>query len=293
MRIAFLNRGRVHPGGDLVALDETMAALRKRGHTCVETGWDRAALKAGGFDLAHIYHCNFDWSWGNYEAVRDVGLKYVLTPIYYPQLWSGISRDQLGLQLSRAEYILPFSNREIDQMRAESMWTERWHYAVIPNGTSPKFHDLNHTTLTTHPSVLCVSARGLEDKGIPMVRRICERLGVDFFPACEVLPDQLRKWYDRSLVFVNASTSERMSLTTGEALCAGCRVLDTNQNWGGEHYPGLVRFDPTDEGQLERLIRWALVSPHWDYRPNEFARTLTWDYHAECLERVYKEVCNA
>lgn len=284
MRIAFLNRGRVHPGGDLVALDETMAALRKRGHTCVETGWDRAALKAGGFDLAHIYHCNFDWSWGNYEAVRDVGLKYVLTPIYYPYF----CEDYVEKMSWSASAILPFSITEKKAMT--HFGPTKW--VVIPNGTSSKFHGPNHTPMTTRSSVLCVSARGLEDKGVPMVRRICERLDADFFPACEVLPDQLRKWYDKSLVFVNASTSERMSLTTGEALCAGCRVLDTNQNWGGEHYPGLVRFDPTDEWQLERLIRWALVSPHWDYRPNEFARTLTWDYHAECLERVYKEVCN-
>lgn len=287
MRIAFLNRGRVHPGGDLVALDETMTALRKRGHTCVETGWDRERLKTGGFNLAHIYHCNFDWSWGNYEAVRDVGLKYVLTPIYYPgPLLSGIQGHQWDAILRYASAVTPFSRKECSEIgfRADSA-------VIIPNGTSPKFHGLNHTLLTTQPSVLCVSARGKEDKGIPMVERICKRLNVRFNCVYGVPQENARAWYEWSLVFVNASTSERMSLTTGEALCAGCRVLDTNQNWGGEHYPGLVRFDPTDEGQLERLIRWALVSPHWDYRPNEFARTLTWEYHAECLERVYKEVC--
>lgn len=288
MRIAFLNRGRVHPGGDLVALDATMAALRKRGHTCVETGWDRLALKAGLFDLAHIYHCNFDWSWGNYEAVRDVGLKYVLTPIYYPgPLLSGINLRQLNSITLDAAMICPFTTYEGLFIDVQSSRRIR----VIPNGTSPKFHGPNHTPLTTDQSVLCVSARGKEDKGIPMVERICKRLNVRFNCVYGVPQENARAWYEWSLVFVNASTSERMSLTTGEALCAGCRVLDTNQNWGGEHYPGLVRFDPTDEGQLERLIRWALVSPHWDYRPNEFARTLTWEYHAECLERVYKEVC--
>lgn len=291
MRIAFLNRGRVHPGGDLVALDETMAALRKRGHTCIETGWDRLALKAGLFDLAHIYHCNFDWSWGNYEAVRDVGLKYVLTPIYYPMLYSGITPGQLSEMVCNASAILPFSSEEAIPVDAGEYLRTRPRTTIIPNGTSSKFHDLNHTPMTTHPSVLCVSARGWEDKGVPMVERICKRLNVKFECATGYEGTDLESAYHTSLVFVNASTSERMSLTTGEALCTGCRVLDTNQNWGGEHYPGLVRFDPTNAGQLERLIRWALVSPHWDYRPNEFARTLTWDYHAECLERVYKEVC--
>lgn len=293
MRIAFLNRGRVHPGGDLVALDETMTALRKRGHTCVETGWDRERLKTGGFNLAHIYHCNFDWSWGNYEAVRDVGLKYVLTPIYYPNLYSGITPSQLSEMVCNASALLPFSSEEIIPVDAGKYLQSKIQRTIIPNGTSPKFHGPNHTPLTTDQSVLCVSARGKEDKGIPMVERICKRLNVRFNCVYGVPQENARAWYEWSLVFVNASTSERMSLTTGEALCAGCRVLDTNQNWGGEHYPGLVRFDPTDERQLERLIRWALVSPHWDYRPNEFARTLTWDYHAECLERVYKEVCNA
>ena len=57
MRICFLNRGRdAYPGGDAIALDATMAALRMRGHHCEETGWNRDAMRAGKFDLAHIQH---------------------------------------------------------------------------------------------------------------------------------------------------------------------------------------------------------------------------------------------
>ena len=55
MKIAFLNRGReTMEGGDCIALDATMAALRKRGIECEETGWDRQRMKNGNFDLAHI-----------------------------------------------------------------------------------------------------------------------------------------------------------------------------------------------------------------------------------------------
>ncbi len=91
-------------------------------------------------------------------------------------------------------------------------------------------------------------------------------------------------------MFVNASDSERMSLTIGEALCANCRVLATTGNWGNSWYQGLVTFDPKDESKLEHLIRWALASPTWDYRPNAAARCLTWEWVAMKIEAVYKEV---
>ena len=54
-------------------------------------------------------------------------------------------------------------------------------------------------------------------------------------------------------------------------------------------YPGSY-VDPTDEIHLEHLIKWALSSPEWDYRPNSAARCLTWAWVAEKLEGVYREV---
>ncbi len=119
LRICFLNRGReTMPGGDCIGLDATMDALRKRGHTCVETGWDRDAMRSGRFDLAHIQHCNFSWSWGNYEAVRDVGLPYVLVPVYYPgPLLSGITTDQLQQIVWNAKRVIPFSQYESTEIQ--------------------------------------------------------------------------------------------------------------------------------------------------------------------------------
>ena len=147
MRIAYLNRGReAFPGGSAVALDATMEALRRRGHVCEETGWDRARMIAGKFDLAHIFHCQFSWSYGNYEAVRDVGLPYVLTPVYYPgPLLCGITRHQMHEIVDNAAIVLPFSNKE----RSQYDWVvqssvsapelnRKWR--PIPNGTDVSFH---------------------------------------------------------------------------------------------------------------------------------------------------------
>ena len=139
------------------------------------------------------------------------------------------------------------------------------------------------------PVVLAVSARGDSDKNIPMLRRICQGANIPLTVASGISRSDLAAMYPEHMVFVNASESERMSLTIGEALCAGCRVLATQENWGNEWYPGLVTFDPTDELHLEHLIKWALSSPDWDYRPNTAARCLTWDWVAEKLEAVYRE----
>src|SRR5579864_8621335 len=132
MRIAFLNRGRdTHPGGDIVALDATMAALRKRGVECVKTGWDAEKIKE--FDLAHIWHCNFDWSWGNYQAVVKAGKKYVLTPLFYPDVYAGVDLGQITTMRDNATRMLPFTEREQKELGRSDRST------IIPCGTDPLF----------------------------------------------------------------------------------------------------------------------------------------------------------
>ncbi len=298
MRIAFLNRGReAHPGGDVIALDATMDALRKRGHTVDEIGW--VAEKLVNYDICHLMHCNFDWALGGYQAIQTAKKPYVLTPIYYPgPLLCGITREQLMETFINAAAITPFSHCEIDHIYSEIGGIDRPRflskYRVIPNATDELFHSDWPDTEAFRPNdVLCVSARGESDKNVTMVRRIADRLQCKFRLATELSREELKGAYIHSRVFVNASGSERMSLTIGEALCAGCRVLATDQNWGNSHYPGLVEFDPADENRLELLIKWALESPDWDYRPNSAARCITWDWVAGKLEEVYREVLNA
>lgn len=295
MRIAFLNRGRdVYPGGDVIALDATMNALRKRGVECIETGWDVDRLRGESFDLAHIFHCNFSWSWGNFEAVAlKAKLPYVLTPIYYPGLLAGISRSQITELLTTAKYILPFSRLEQDEIRADWFPTRNSKWEIIPNGTGLEFHysKLEEPLVGRH-GVLCVAARH-GDKNVDLVAGLCAELGFEFRCATDIEHSKLPAIYKRYRVFVNASGSERMSLTVGEALCAGCRVLSSQGNRGNEHYPGLVTFQTMGEGHrrtLKTLIKEAYMRADWDWRPNEAARKLTWDAVAVDLESVYKVV---
>ncbi len=293
LRVAFLNRGReTHPGGDVIALDATMEALRRKGVYCEETGWDVKKLTHGNFDLAHICHSNFDWSYGNYCAVENArgrlqqgldDLPYVLQPIFYPGLRAGITTEQLSEIVMSAKIVLPFSNREGEEMRSELGW---FPYEAIPNGTDPSFHC--HTPASEREGVLCVSARGSEDKGIPLVRAACERLGIPFTCVTGVPHDQLPAIYAKHRVFVNASDSERMSLTVGEALCAGCRVICHRGNRGNEWYPGIATFvDPPGIMSLEDWLDIAYDPTQSFFDTPESARELTWDYVAERLLEVY------
>lgn len=278
----------------MIALDATMQALRQRGIECEETGWDVDRIQAGKFDLCHIMHTNFSWSWGNFQAVMRAGKRFVLTPIYYPDLLAGISRSQITELLSQAAYILPFSRREMDEIKMDWPVTGISRFEIVPNGTDLFFHSFD--TADRH-GVLCVAAR-MGDKNMSMVAGICDELGYPITLTTGIEHKDLPAIYRKHKIFVNASGSERMSLTIGEALCAGCRVLATTENRGNEHYPGLVRFTPMGNGYrdvLKILIKGAVLMPddQWDWRPNEAARGLTWDGVAEKLERVYRRVLGA
>lgn len=282
MRIAFLNRGRVHPGGDLIALDATMAALRRKGVECEETGWDAHWIQTGDFDLCHIVHCNFDWSWGNYEAVRVSRKPYVLQPIWYPGLYSGITKEQVQQIVLNARMVLPFSRREGQEMRDELGW---FPYEPIPNGTDPMFHCT--TPASEREGVLCVSARGESDKNIPLVREACAKLGIPFTCATGIPHDQMPAVYAKHRVFVNASDSERMSLTTLEALCSGCRTLVQHGSDRGWEWTMARSFEPSVlEMALERT--YNPVAPSYHERVMDRARALTWDLVASHLIQVYR-----
>lgn len=296
MRIAFLNRGReAHPGGDVIQLDATMAALRKLGVECDDVGWDVPRLRE--YDLCHMMHCQFSWSWGNFNAIKDAGKKYVLTPIYYPGcLFEGITKDQLHEMLRDAELLLPFSHEEVNDMLGY-LPTDLigGHCRIIPNGTDLSFYRENgDPELDANGDVLCVSARGPSDKNIDQIRRACELAGLNFYCATAVLHADLPEVYAGYRIFVNASDSERMSLTIGEALCTGCRVLATKHNRGNEWYgPGLYTFDPQESvetlaARIQAVDR--LSDGQWDWSPNAKARLLTWDLVAAQLKSVYEQV---
>jgi Glycosyl transferases group 1 len=299
MRIACLNRRRdVHPGGDLTQIDASIAALAARGIEAVYApeGWTLDWLRS--FDLAHIFHVNFGWSRYNFERVREAGMRYVVTPIFYPSSELGMSygeiRGVLADPLCRC--VMPNSWAERREMRWAGVLHIDTPTEVIPNGTEQRFHgpDVAGDGSDARMGVLGVAARA-GDKNVGVVQAMCDELGIPSTIATGIVDrDEMASMYKRARVFVNASESERMSLTIGEALCAGCRVLATRGNRGSEWYgQGLVVIDP---GESERLrlrlmaaVKVAYECESWDYSPNRAARSLTWEGVGARLEEVYRK----
>lgn len=305
MRVAFLNRDRhSHPGGDIIQIDATIAALSRIGIEAVYLPHDCTAADLAAFDLCHLFHCNFNWSLENWIKTIRAAKKYVLTPIFYPTHFEIIPPDVEAI-VGEAEFILPFSVAEGRELEKAITSFSPPPMIPIPNGTDEAFHAPNATM--EREGVLCVAARE-GDKNTDRVERICKNLGIPFTLACGVPHSEMPAIYKRHRVFLNASDSERMSLTIGEALCAGCRVLATNHNRGNEWYPNLYTLDPEDK-HLPMCLRYAYQGNRnwltdsfaeilgddpndyekWDYTPNEAARKLTWDSVAMRLAKVYQE----
>jgi hypothetical protein len=288
VRVAYLNRQRAaHPGGDLTQIDATIAALAPLGIEAVYApeGWTLDWLR--GFDLAHIFHVNFGWSRYNFDRVREAGVPYVVTPIFYPDSSLGMDYDDIREALDGARCVMPNSNVERREMRWAGVLGYDTPAEAIPNGTDRRFHWTDGGDPRT--GVLAVSARGMGDKQCALVAELCDVLGLRFTLASGIDDrDELAEIYKRARVFVNASVSERMSLTIGEALCAGCRVIATRANRGNEWYGnGLATFDPTNRVQLAAALKVAYEKREWDWSPNRAARTLTWAKVASRLAEVY------
>lgn len=292
MRVAFLNRRRdTHPGGDLTQIDATMRALTARGVECeyAPEGWSLDWLRT--FDLAHVFHINFGWSTYNWSRCVEAGVRYVLTPIFYPSAELGADAHTMRGGLFHASYVTPNSAREYEELIAvlgiQPIETFDYPAALpIPNGTDRVFE--GPMSAEGRQGVICVTPRD-GDKNTGVVAAACHRLGLPYRCVSGIESrEELASVYRSALVFVNASESERMSLTTGEALVAGCRVIDTVHNRGGSWYgEGLVRADP------HRLYSYLITAYHsadWDYSPNRAARRFTWDVVADQLMRVYRRV---
>ncbi len=286
MKICFLNRLRSsHPGGDMIAMDATIAALKRRGVDAFFMEDFRDTLPEA--DVYHVMHCNFGWS--EEMVAKVIGNPLVITPVFYPDESIGLTFGQIGTLLRRADVVLPFSYAELGEIT--------WHcgmipFKVIPNGTDPKFHLGNgyeYAKRRRGCEVITVHARK-GDKNTDFVNSICEELNVDCYIANGISEINMPDSYGASQVFINCSTSERMSLSTGEALCAGCRVIDTTENRGNEWYPGIVQVCPWSKEAVKGTLEYALTCPTWDFRPNDAARILTWDFVADELIQVYRKV---
>ena len=279
MRVAILNRPREWwPGGDLVEIDYRISALAKLG---VECKYEPHELH--GFDVVHVFHCNFDFSRDRLRQAYMSGLPFVVTPLYYPE------EDPPPLHLGYAHAILPFSEREAAELKAGVVRPNRLNTVIVPNGTSEAFHA---EAGPDRAGVCTVIARADNLKNSGLVEHACDLAGLPYEQICGVPPAEMPARYLRFKIFVSASSSERMSLVVGEALCSGCRVFSSTGNRGNEWYPGLRVFDPAIEPEV--LAVW-LTAAHqsmdwdWDWRPNEAARLLTWDRCAAATLAVYQE----
>lgn len=287
MKVAFLSREpSVYPGGDVLSIVDLMEALRPLGVEAeyIYGHWSPNDLER--FDLVHIRHVNFSWSKINFDGVIKSGKPYVVTPCFYPSAQLGATKEMMWKWLSNAKAILPFTNKEMEVMREFFGWSGS-KVKVIPSGTHLRFH---HSENQIRSGVLVVSPR-LGSKNEAIVQEIVKELGLPLVMATRVPHVLMPAVYAHSLVFVNASESDRMSRTIGEALCAGCRVLATTENWGNEWYgEHLAVISPMSPELMRESIYHTYYGKEWDYSPNAEARKLTWASVAEQVKKAYEEV---
>jgi hypothetical protein len=306
VRVAFLNRpAGGDPGGDRIAIDATMEALRRNGVTCKDFTGDYGGVFHA--DLAHIFHCNFRWSLENCELAMQAGKPYVVTPVFYPED-RGVTPFEIVYYLQRASAVLPFSKAEGEEMckwlgeaRAAEHGTKpediTWDlhgwipYKAIPNGTDYVFHAADGGP--GRRGVCVAHARRGDGKRWSVVEEACHIAQLPFTFIQGFSHEEMPTLYRSHKVFISVSQSERMSLVIGEALCSGCRVLATTANRGNEWYgSGLATVDPdTYADRLAELIvnAYECDDTDWNWMPNVRARQLTWDYVAQELIKVYEE----
>lgn len=286
MRVAILNREpSVYPGGDLIAIQELQRALYRQDvkSEYIFGNWKPKDLR--DFDLVHVFHCNFTWSQINFDGVIASGKPFVVTPVFYPTQELGLDYVRIREYLLKARAVLPFSHTEAEELT--NAVGRDMRVRAIPNGTGKQFRGEKRS----HSRVLVVGARS-GDKQNSAVLTACRVMGIPCYEAVNEPYELMPIIYRSYGVFVNFSGSERMSLTIGEALCSMCRVIATTANRGNEWYPGIVTVSPNDFDGLPKKIYDACHSDDWDYRPNEEAQSLTWDWTAQRTIDEYAEALN-
>ena len=191
---------------------------------------------------------------------------------------------EMRTMFENAAAVCPLSFREAREITQLTDFSGPFH--VIPHGTEARFGW--HQPMLARHYVMCANARG--QKGESLVEQVCSKLGLPFRYVTGVPHEKLHLIYRQAKVFVHSSPDDRMSLTVGEALCSGCRVISSDRDRGNEWFPGLKACNPANEKELEAYIGMAWRSDEWDWRPNERAREMTWEVAARKWLRVYEGV---
>lgn len=278
MKIAIANRDpNAYPGGDLVQI----AALRKEFEELgLSIEWPLYPMKPSfsNYDLVHAYHLNFGWSNIIFTNIWEQNKPYFITAIFYPTTELGSSEEQMREYVNRSLFTVVHSNWEKSEL-LDITHCDESKIRIIPNGVEKEFvSEVNDEY--SRSGVITVTARD-GDKNTDLVEKACKELNIPYSNISKVDRSAIPLIYKLAKVFVNASSSERMSLTTHEALASHCRVVSTKYNRGNEWYPQLVTCDPADYEDLKYKIELAYNSPYWSYLPNVAARELTWENTAK------------
>ncbi len=260
-----------------------MDALQKLGVECTNLYGEWGPEHLHAYDLVVIYHCNFDWSRSNWQKTLQSGRSYVVLPIFYPTNQLGMTYEDMWMMFRRSRSVVPLGFREAREITELTGFSGPFH--VIPHGTEERFSW--YQPMIERRFVMCANARG--QKGESLVGKICQRLKLPFRYVTGVPHEKLHLIYRQAKIFVHSSPDDRMSLTVGEALCSGCRVISSDRDRGNEWFPGLKACNPENEEELESYISMAWRSEQWDWRPNEQARKMTWEGTARKWLRVYEE----
>ena len=258
-----------------------MQALQKLGIECENVYGDWGPEMLHRFDVIHLQHCNFTFTREGWQKTLQSGRPYVVLPIFYPTNALGMTYEDMWLMFRRSRGVVPLSFREAREITELTGFSGPFH--VIPHGTEERFHFDG----PDRQFVMCANARG--QKGESLVEKVCQRLKLPFRYVTGIPHKALHQVYRQAKIFVHSSPDDRMSLTVGEALCSGCRVISSDRDRGNEWFPGLKACNPESEEELESYISMAWRSEKWDWRPNERARTMTWELAARKWLRVYEE----
>lgn len=293
LKIGVANRDpNAYHGGDNIQINAMIKALEMKGVFChqpleFKPNWSN-------YDVVHAYHLNFSWSNIIYNNIWEQNKPYFITAIFYPSTDLGSSAEQMKAYVEGALFTVVQSDWEKQELIEITGATES-KIRVIPNGVESSFivypphYEINCED-KTRENVITVTARE-GDKNSYLVQKVCAELNIPYvnISGFKLKREELPDIYRKSRVFVNASDSERMSLTTHEALASYCKVISTEFNRGNQWFPGLVTCNPSNYHDLKSKINFAYRATQWCYLPNDFAASLTWDIAAERYLECFRE----
>jgi glycosyltransferase involved in cell wall biosynthesis len=287
MRILLQNRDeKGHFGGDMVQLHAYEQALKKLGHEAV---YSSAMFNqdVSGFDMAWLFHVNFGWSWLQYQSLQ--GLPYFLFAIFYPQEFD-VTKGQMRELAENAKAVFFLSNKEKEEFEAFVGPFLKYNPVVVNNGVNK---DLFYPGQEERKYVF--SCGRLESgKGHLKVIQACKELQIPVVVAGSLgdqtykdfciaenygqilnnIPyDQIGDYYRKAKVFVNASESERCSLTLIEASACGCGIVATTENRGNEWFGDkLETFNPWNMNDLKEKL-WT----QWNVPTSLEDKIISWE----------------